>query len=104
MRILSRLKKQPAIDDVAVGEIQERVRAMRHQIGRREIELADLFALLREDERPVLREIEPVKRPELERFWPNQVPATLPAPAAAEAPKVTYEWQAPRVTGLATTP
>lgn len=80
MRLFDKLRrKTPYITASEIEEIQQRVRSMREQIGRRDIELADLFVLVKEDERPLLREIEEVKRPELERVWPYQVPATKPA-------------------------
>jgi hypothetical protein len=80
MRLFSRFQKQqqPQLSTTEVEEIQERVRTMRQQVGKRDVELADLFALLGEDERTVLREIKEVKRPELERFWPDQIPTTPP--------------------------
>jgi hypothetical protein len=77
-QFIQRFQKQPVVSDTEVKEIQARVRTMREQIGKREVELADLFALLGEDERPLLREMDEVKVPEVERVWPDQVPS-LPA-------------------------
>ena len=51
MSIFSRNRASTAakLDEVAI--IRDRVRAMREQIGRREVQLTDLFSMLSEDER-----------------------------------------------------
>jgi hypothetical protein len=62
------------------------------ELGRRDPGLTDLFAMLREDERPVMRKTVEVKQAEAERVWPEEVPAN-PALQAVEA-KVTYgDWE-----------
>jgi hypothetical protein len=107
MQLLSRFQKQPIVSDAEVKEIQERVQTMRKQVGRRDVELADLFALLGEDERPALREMNEVKRPEITRVWPNQVPELQKTPEEASMPEVTYTyqtWEELRRKGLITLP
>ena len=74
MRLLSRFRKEPPADLETIKEIQERVREMRKRIGGNDVELAELFALVREDERPIMREVE-AKQGELQRLWPDQVPS-----------------------------
>ena len=106
MRLLDKLKRnKPTVSDSEIKEIQARVRTMRNQIGNRDIDLADLFALVKEDERPLLREIKEVRRPEIARVWPDQVPALEPLDAETNAPKVTYgDWELLRRKGLVTLP
>jgi hypothetical protein len=88
MRLIEKLRrKQPAVTNADIEEIQKRVRAMREQVGCRDIDLAELFMLVREDERPLLREIDEVKRPELARVWPEQVPSV-----STSAPKPTFQF------------
>lgn len=88
MRLIEKLRrKQPTVTNADIEEIQKRVRAMREQVGRRDIDLAELFMLVREDERPLLREIDEVKRPELARVWPEQVPSV-----STSAPKPTFQF------------
>ncbi len=106
MALFSRFhRKQPEISDAEVSQIRERVRNMREEVGRRDVELADLFALLQEDERPVLREIQEVKRPELERFWPDQIPSIKPQSTSMEPQPAAYANLKPFETSdLPTTP
>jgi hypothetical protein len=105
MRLFNKLQKQPVVTDTEVKEIQARVRAMRDQIGKRDVELADLFALVGEDERPLLRDIGEVKRPEIARVWPHEVPSSPKATPEAAAPTVTYgNWEQMRRKGLMATP
>lgn len=73
MRFFSRFRKEQPADLETIKEIQERVREMRRQIRRGDVDLAKLFALVREDERPIMREVE-AQHAELERLWPDQVP------------------------------
>ena len=76
----SHLKKEAPADLETVRHIQERVRTMRDQLGERDVELADLFALVREDERSQLRKMDEVSVPEVvARVWPDQVPSKLEA-------------------------
>lgn len=42
-------KSTAALDEITI--IRDRVKAIREQLGRRDVELADLFSLLSEDER-----------------------------------------------------
>lgn len=52
MRIFNRERKPAArMDEVTM--IRERVKTMREQMGRREVQLTDLFAMLSEDERKI---------------------------------------------------
>jgi len=74
MRLLPRLHREPPPDLDTVKEIQDRVREMRRRIGRRDVELAELFALVKEDERPILQKLEARQAVE-ERLWPDQVPS-----------------------------
>jgi hypothetical protein len=102
MRLISRFQhKQPELSDTEVSQIRERVRNMRDEIGRREVELADLFSLVQEDERPVLREMREVHLPEPERFWPDQIPSSKPAP---ESQAAYGGWQGAPQPDLARTP
>lgn len=90
MRLLTgRLRKQPTVSEGEVKEIQERVRSMRRQIGRRDIELADLFALLGEEVRPTHSRLVPAQKPEVERVWPDQVPSLQPV---LQSWKQDYVW------------
>jgi hypothetical protein len=74
MRLFNdRFQKQPTVGPQEVQEIQERLRSMRSQIGGREVQLADLFALLGEQKRPLPPEAQEARRPEVVRFWPDQV-------------------------------
>jgi hypothetical protein len=73
-----RFQKQPTVSAQEVQDIQERVRSMRRQIGRRGVQLADLFALLGEQERPVPPEAQEARRPEVARVWPDQGPSLQP--------------------------
>jgi hypothetical protein len=105
MQLFSRFQKRPIVSETEVKDIQERVRTMREQVGRRDIELADLFALLGEDERPALREMNEFKRPEIKRVWPDQVPELPKTPAEAAVPQTTYgDWEALRRKGFVTLP
>ena len=105
MRLFNKRQTQTAITDSEVKNIQERVRTMRRQIGKCDIELADLFALVREDERPVLREIREVRRPEIARVWPDQVPSQPKTMPEVTVPSVTYgDWELLRRKGLVTLP
>ncbi len=106
MSLFSRFQKhEPAMSDAEVTEIRARVRSMREQVGKRDVDLADLFELVKEDERPVLREIKDVKRPEPERFWPDQVPSSKPSSPNTQAPAAGYgTWQSARTSSLPTTP
>lgn len=75
MRLFSRRRKEPDPADLElIREVQERVREMRQRIGGRCVELTDLFALVREDERPIMRVAE-ARRPAEERVWPDQIPS-----------------------------
>ena len=78
MRFLEKFRKEPAVSDTEVTEIRERVQEMRMRVGRRDVKLADLFALLGEDERPALREMNEVKQPAITRVWPAEVPSSQP--------------------------
>jgi hypothetical protein len=105
MRLFEKLRKQPTVSEAEVTEIKERVRSMRREIGRHDIELADLFALLGEDERPLLREIREVSVPQITRVWPDEVPELPRTPAEAGVPKTTYgDWDLMRRKGLVTLP
>lgn len=52
MRIFHRERNQAARMD-EVTRIRERVQTMREQMGHREVQLTDLFAMLSEDERKI---------------------------------------------------
>jgi hypothetical protein len=89
---LFRKSRKPSSADVEVAQIRERVRSMRLELGRRDPGLVDLFALLREDDRPALKKKAQVKQAEADRVWPGDVPAN-PALQPVEA-KVTYgDWE-----------
>jgi hypothetical protein len=75
MRLFSRRQSEPnPADFEMIREVQNRVREMRQRMGRRCVELPDLFALLREDERTIMQVVES-KRPAAERVWPDQIPS-----------------------------
>lgn len=74
MRIFSRFRKEPRPDLEAVKALQERVREMRKRIQHGEVELTELFAMIREDERPIMREVE-ARPAEQVRVHPDQVPS-----------------------------
>ena len=105
MRILSRFQHQPKLTTSEITDIQRRVRAMRSQVGDGGLELPDLFSLLAEYERPVLRQGEQVKSPELQRLWPDQVPARPMPSVEASAPEMTCsDWELLRRKGVVTLP
>jgi hypothetical protein len=104
MRLIKKLTKKPTRMEVEVGEIRARVQEMRAAIEQRDVDLADLFAMVGEDERPVLRATLEVKRADVERIWPDEVPSLAPGHPDADA-KVTYgDWELIRRPGPFTVP
>jgi hypothetical protein len=106
MPLFNKFRRKPAIDAAGIEEIRSRVRAMRDQIGRRDIELADLFELVGEDDRMMLQMLakSPRKTPPAQRVWPHEVPSSAPLAAETE-PKVTYgDWELMRPPAKFTVP
>jgi hypothetical protein len=92
MRLFGKTQKKPTAAELEVIQIRERVRTMRLQLGRRDAGLIDLFALLREDERPALKKTVQVKHAAEQRLWPDEIPAN-PALQPIDT-KVTYgDWE-----------
>jgi hypothetical protein len=98
VRLFGKPQKKPTPAELEVIQIRERVRTMRLQLGQHDAGLVDLFALLREDERPVARASLDAKQPEAARLWPDEVPAN---PATQEIDsKVTFgDWELMRRPG-----
>jgi hypothetical protein len=85
-------QKKPWPTEAEITQIRERVRTMRLQLGRRDVELADVFALIGEDERLAVAAARETRRQDAPRLWPDEIPAN---PATQEFDsKVTYgDWE-----------
>ena len=98
MTVFDRFRRKTEIDTAGIEAIRARVRSMREQIGRRDVELSDLFQLISEDDPKVFKNLS-MTRSELTRVWPHEIPSPRPNTAPPES-KITYSnWDANRPPG-----
>ena len=98
MRLIGRDKDRATRLDHEVSEIRARVLTMRARLTRRDVELADLFALVGEHDGPVTGARQQTARPPAPRVWPDEVPGSLEH--SHSEPKVTYgDWELMRRPG-----
>jgi hypothetical protein len=101
MRLISRNRQKSARLDHEVNEIRARVQTMRDLWSRREVTLADVFAMVGENDRPPVSANRQPIQPQMARVWPEQVATADPD----LEPKVTYgDWELMRRPGPFTVP